>query len=163
MTPKQQRFIAEYLCDLNATQAAIRAGYGAKTANRAGTRLLSNAVIAGAIQKGQQKKLAKIELTAERILEEIRRVALSDIGQLFDERGALVRNVRDLPPEVRAVIASIEVVERTVPGSEPPETERIHKIRLWDKGKHWRWLRSISPCWSTVPRSITRATSRFGR
>ena len=52
-SPKHQRFVAEYLKDLNATQAAIRAGYSPKTANRQGSRLLSNADIQAAIAKGQ--------------------------------------------------------------------------------------------------------------
>jgi phage terminase small subunit len=43
MTPKQERFVEEYICDLNATQAAIRAGYAAGSADVEGVRLLGNA------------------------------------------------------------------------------------------------------------------------
>lgn len=64
LTPKQQLFVAEYLKDLNATQAAIRAGYSAKTAQPASSRLLSNVMVAQAIEAGRQKQLANVELQA---------------------------------------------------------------------------------------------------
>jgi len=68
LTDKQQRFVAEYLIDLNATQAAIRAGYAAKTANREGSRLLSNVDIAEAIAAKAAEKAAALDLSAERVL-----------------------------------------------------------------------------------------------
>lgn len=63
-TPRQQRFIGEYLIDLNATQAAIRAGYSAKTAEVQGPRLLGNVRVAAAVAMGQAKLAAKQEITA---------------------------------------------------------------------------------------------------
>lgn len=68
LTAKQERFVAEYLIDLNATQAAIRAGYAAKTANREGSRLLSNVDIAEAIAAKAGKTAEKLDLSAERVL-----------------------------------------------------------------------------------------------
>ena len=58
LTPKQQRFVDEYLIDLNATQAAIRAGYSPKTAQQMGAENLSKPVIAEAIEAAQQVKSA---------------------------------------------------------------------------------------------------------
>jgi phage terminase small subunit len=55
MTPRQQIFVAEYLIDLNATQAAIRAGYSEHTAEQQGSRLLGNVEIAQAIQATQRR------------------------------------------------------------------------------------------------------------
>lgn len=141
LIPKQQRFVDEYLIDLNATQAAIRAGYSAKTAQEQGSRLLSNVMVAGAIAERQGKRLATSELTAARVLEEVRRLALGDIGELFDDNGKL-RNIKDLPPEVRAMIASVEVVKRSElkvhddgeGETSVSEVEYIHKVKLWDKG-----------------------------
>ena len=71
LTDKQRRFVEEYLIDLNATQAAIRAGYSAKTANREGSRLLSNVDIAAAISERQQAVSNKLELSAEWVLEKL--------------------------------------------------------------------------------------------
>ena len=51
LTPKQEAFVAEYLIDLNATQAATRAGYSAKTANEQGSRLLANVNVSQAVQQ----------------------------------------------------------------------------------------------------------------
>ena len=68
LTAKQERFVAEYLIDLNATQAAIRAGYAVKTANREGSRLLSNVDIAEAIAANAGKTAEMLDFSAERVL-----------------------------------------------------------------------------------------------
>ncbi len=68
MTPKQQRFVTEYLVDLNATQAAIRAGYSEKTARSQGQRLLTNVDIAMAIEAGQAKRSERTEVTQDYVL-----------------------------------------------------------------------------------------------
>jgi len=75
LTPKQERFVAEYLIDLNATQAAIRAGYAVKTANREGSRLLSNVDIANAIAAGAQQRIQKAEVTAQDVIDGLYREA----------------------------------------------------------------------------------------
>ncbi len=58
LTPKQARFVEEYMIDLNATQAAIRAGYSKRTAGRMGTENLSKPVIAAAVQKALTERTA---------------------------------------------------------------------------------------------------------
>lgn len=69
MTPKQERFVQEYLIDLNATQAAIRAGYSAKTAAEQASRLLTKVNIAEAIEAGKRKSAEKAGITRDRILQ----------------------------------------------------------------------------------------------
>ena len=71
MTPKQQRFVQEYLVDLNATQAAVRAGYSEKTARSQGQRLLTNVDIAMAIEVGQAKRSERTEVTQDYVLNSI--------------------------------------------------------------------------------------------
>lgn len=68
LTPKQQRFCEEYLIDLNATQAAIRAGYSEKTAQEQASRLLSNVMVQAAIDAGKKQRSANTGITAERVL-----------------------------------------------------------------------------------------------
>jgi len=68
MTDKQRRFVEEYLVDLNATQAAIRAGYSARSARVDGPRMLSNAVIAAAISARTAAISHRLELTKEWVL-----------------------------------------------------------------------------------------------
>ena len=81
LTPKQARFVSEYLKDQNATQAAIRAGYSEKTANQQGSRLLAHVGVAAALAPGQQNVAAKAEVTVHSLaaeLEEAREIALKE-------------------------------------------------------------------------------------
>lgn len=131
MTGKQKRFVAEYLKDLNATQAAIRAGYGAKNANVVGPRLLANVGIAAAIAANKAQQLASIGLSAERVLDELRRLAFSDVRHLFDAQGNL-KPLADLSPDESAAIASVEVVIKNAAAGDQ-HTDTVHKIKHWDK------------------------------
>ena len=71
LTPRESRFVAEYPIDCNATQAAIRAGYSAKTAYSAGQRLLKDVEIASAIQAAMDNRSQRTEITAEYVLQSI--------------------------------------------------------------------------------------------
>lgn len=71
LTEKQKRFVSEYLVDLNASAAAKRAGYSEKTACEQGSRLLANVKVQEEIQKRQVKLQGKLEITQERVLEEL--------------------------------------------------------------------------------------------
>jgi hypothetical protein len=82
LNPKQQRFVAEYLKDLNATQAAIRAGYKADNADVTGPRLLGNVGVAEAIAVKQGKIVAKLEITAEGLIRDV-----AEIGGLAKRDG----------------------------------------------------------------------------
>jgi len=79
LTPKQAAFVQEYLLDLNATQAAIRAGYSAKTADVAGPRLLGNVRIAGEVQAALEARAERTQITADRVLAELAAIAFSDL------------------------------------------------------------------------------------
>lgn len=68
MTPKQQRFIDEYQVDLNATAAAKRAGYSAKTAHVQDPRLLDNVSVAAAIQAAQAEVSKRVEVTVDDVV-----------------------------------------------------------------------------------------------
>lgn len=75
LTPKQKMFVKEYLCDLNATQAAIRAGYSEKTAEVIGFENLRKPKIAAAIQLAMNERSEKVELDAQWVLERLKEVA----------------------------------------------------------------------------------------
>ncbi|MDR1979552.1 MAG: terminase small subunit [Synergistaceae bacterium] len=74
MTPKRQRFVEEYLIDLNATQAAIRAGYSSKTAKANGQRLLTFDDVKNAVDAALQERKKKTEITAEYVLSNLKEV-----------------------------------------------------------------------------------------
>ena len=69
LTPKQQRFVDEYLIDLNATQAAIRAGYSEKTAYSVGHENLKKPEIQKAIEEAQEKLSNKAQVTVEMVVQ----------------------------------------------------------------------------------------------
>lgn len=150
LTAKQRRFVAEYLKDLNATQAAIRCGYSQKTAMQQGSRLLSIAKIAQAVASGKQQQLAKAELTATRVLEELRRVAFLDPGKFYDPKGRLLP-VHELDEEVRACLAGLEVARANLNVTDGKrDDEWLHKIRYYDKlkaleilAKHFALLKDV--------------------
>ncbi|MYD94572.1 MAG: terminase small subunit [Chloroflexi bacterium] len=109
LTPKQQRFVDEYLVDLNATQAAVRAGYSARTANRMGSENLSKPVIQDAVQKALKRRAQRTEITADNVLREYARLAFADLTDVADADGdtVTVKSLADLPPEVTAAIAEV--------------------------------------------------------
>ena len=74
LSPKQAAFVAEYLIDLNATRAAIRAGYSEKTADRIGAQLLGKTWVREALEKAQARRAEKVERTALDVLKDIQSV-----------------------------------------------------------------------------------------
>jgi phage terminase small subunit len=133
LTARQARFVAEYLVDLNGTQAAIRAGYSPETAESQASRLLTNAKVSAAVSAGKAAQLSAAQLTAARVLEELRRLAFSDVRGLFDEAGNL-RPLHELTAEQAAAIASLEVVKKNVAAGDG-QVDTIHKVKVWDKTK----------------------------
>lgn len=139
MTPKQEQFVQEYLIDLNATQAAIRAGYSSDTAYSIGHENLSKPEISEAIAVAQAERAARTTVTADRVLKELAKIGFGDVRKVFDENGRL-KHVTMLDDDAAACIASIEVVvERKRKGGGAEEDTIEHdaeatlKIKLWDK------------------------------
>jgi phage terminase small subunit len=142
---KQTLFVSEYLIDHNAKQAAIRAGYSPDSAEVNGPRLLRNAAVAESLRVEQAKRLASNGLTADRILEEMRRLALVDHRGFFDDAGNL-KPISELTAEQGACIASTEVIQRNLTAGDG-QVDTIHKLKTWDKvralemlGKHFALL-----------------------
>lgn len=104
MTPKQQRFVEEYLIDLNATAAAERAGYSKKTAYSIGQENLNKPEIAAAIADRRAEIAVKAEVTQERIVAEFARMAFYDPASLASQPMAGPSDIPNLPEEVRRAI-----------------------------------------------------------
>ncbi|QSX16385.1 terminase small subunit [Glaesserella parasuis] len=81
LTDKQQRFVEEYLIDLNATQAAIRAGYSEKTARSIGQRLLTFVDIQEAIQEAQNKRAERVNVTQDDVLKGLLEIISMSTGK----------------------------------------------------------------------------------
>ena len=105
LNPKQQRFVEEYLIDLNATQAAIRAGYSPKTATAIASENLSKPSISAAIACAMAERSKRTGITQDRILEELAKVAFIKLTDIVDDTGKIKVGATD---EDRACIESIK-------------------------------------------------------
>ncbi len=115
LTPRQQRFVDEYLADLNATQAAIRAGYSARTANEQGARLLAKASIAEAVQAAQKARGERLQITQDDVVRGLRREAtlsgegsshaarVSAWGLLGKHLGMFTERMQQIGPDGRPI------------------------------------------------------------
>ena len=104
LTPKQHRFVDEYLIDLNATQAAIRAGYSAKTACEQGARLLANAKVSQAVAERQGEISETLEVSQERVIAEFARMAFYDPKAIAGQTIEKPEDIAKLPEDVRRSI-----------------------------------------------------------
>ncbi len=87
ITQKQEMFCREYIVDLNATQAAIRAGYSQKTSNEQASRLLTKVSVQAAIKSLMEKRIKAIGLTAADVLRDINLVKSDAMRQIHDRDG----------------------------------------------------------------------------
>lgn len=117
LNDRQRQFCREYLIDLNATQAAIRAGYSEKYANTNASKLLQNTTINNYLQELKNERSQRTEITADLVLEELAAIATADITNYVnvtrdhDRDGFLTVEVTEtakLTPKQRKAIASIK-------------------------------------------------------
>lgn len=113
VTEKQERFCDEYLIDLNATQAAIRAGYSEKTARAIGQRLLTNVDIQKYIQEQQQSTRKKNGIKRDDIITELKRLGFADI------------NTENIKPADK--IKALELITKLL-GLDKPETDILYQL-----------------------------------
>lgn len=146
LTPKQRRFIEEYLVDLNATQAAIRAGYSRKTAGQIGDETLKKPEIAAAVDKALSARSARTEITADMVLTELAKVGFANMADFVSAVGRDGDPVVKLPQDDRAkmaALAEVTVEDFTDGRGEDARDVRRIKFKLHDKiaalvniGKH---------------------------
>lgn len=133
LTAKQQRFCDEYLIDLNATQAAIRAGYSVKTANEQGSQLLAKLSIQEVIGREMAERSKRTGINQDRVVIELAKLAFVNIADVVDLEDATVRT--SATEEDLACIQSVKI--------KPSEFGTEREIKLYDKkaslellGKH---------------------------
>lgn len=139
LTPKQRRFVDEYLIDLNATQAAIRAKYSAKTAQEQSARLLSNVMVQSAIQQRMKDREARTEITQDKVLRELAKIGFSDIRKIvkWGETELRISDGEDgdlVPYHGLALVDSSEVDDDTAAAiAEVSQGREGLKVKLHDK------------------------------
>lgn len=137
MTKKQQRFVEEYLIDLNATQAAIRAGYSVKTANEQGAQNLAKLSIQEAIAQEMAERSKRTGVNQDRVVLELAKIAFLNPKNLINSKDASIK--ADATDDDLACVQSIKV--KTMYGDKGTSVER--EVKLYDKqraleqlGKH---------------------------
>jgi phage terminase small subunit len=131
---RRTRFIKEYLKDKNATRAAIAAGYSEKSAKVTGSRLLTDANVRSQIEKANDKVNAKLEVTVERVREELARLAFFDPIEFWNQDGT-AKPLHEMSEDARRAIAGLEVAELFEgKGEERGLAGYIKKFKLADKG-----------------------------
>ena len=144
LTAKQQRFVDEYLIDLNATQAAIRAGYSEKSAGDQAAQLLGKTHIKAAIDAAKSARAEETKIDAAWVLKRLSDEATADVADLYDDDGNLLP-VKQWPLIWRqGLVAGIDVEDLFEGRGEDRERiGRVLKIKLSDRvrrleliGKH---------------------------
>ncbi len=110
MTDKQQRFVEEYLKDLNATAAAVRAGYSEKTAMEQGHQLLQKTSVSEAIQVAQQERAKRLQLDVDTVVANLANIAGANILDYLEQDGDLIKlkDLNTLSPQQLTAIESIK-------------------------------------------------------
>ncbi len=134
MTSKQSAFAREFTLDMNATQAAVRAGYSPRTANREGTRLLVLPAVKAEVDRLVAERAGRVDVSADDVIRDLAAIAFGDVRRLYRDDGTL-KPMAELTAEEAVMIASVEVVEE--------KGGTVRKVRLRDKirapellGKH---------------------------
>ena len=127
LTDKKRRFALEYLIDLNATAAAVRAGYSKRSAHNHGHRLIKDDEVAALIRTAIEARRSRVEVTVDRVVEELASIAFLDPRDLFGTAGELLP-ITEIPECARRALASFEF------GSTDGEARvTVSKVRFWDK------------------------------
>lgn len=133
---KQRMFVEEYLIDLNATQAAIRAGYSAKTADQQGSRMLANVKVQQAIAERMAERSKRTGVNQDRVVLELSKIAFLKMTDVVDRNGAIKQ---DASEDDLACIESIKYKEsdNEYGGSVEREVKVASKLKALELlGKH---------------------------
>lgn len=114
LTPKQKRFVAEYMVDLNATQAAIRAGYSEKRASEIGYQLLQKTTVQAEIRKAMADREERTGVTQDWVVQELYKIAHADRGGIAKVVGGVrvvLTDTDELDDEQRAALVGVEATK----------------------------------------------------
>lgn len=135
LTAKQSAFVDEYLVDLNATRAATRAGYSAKTAHRIGAENMQKPAVLAALADRLAARRARVEVTQDMVVDELRKLAFFDARKFFDREGRPLALV-DLDDDTAGAVVGLEVFEEFAGvGEDREKVGEVKKYKLADKTK----------------------------
>jgi phage terminase small subunit len=133
LTPKQERFVSEYLIDLNATQAAIRAGYSERTAEKIGSENLYKPEVKAKIDAARAERSEATKIDAQWVLNRLAQEAVADISELYSKDDGSLLPVHDWPLIFRqGLVQGIDVEEIREDGV---VVGRVRKVKLDNRVK----------------------------
>jgi phage terminase small subunit len=130
LADRRERFVAEYIIDLNGKQAAIRAGYSEKTAEAQASRLLRNVKVQEAIAAAKAARVERTEITQDRVLNELALLAFSHIEDYVIDDAGNVDLAAGAPKEAKRAISSIK--RKDWSDGEGGHTVEV-ELKFWDK------------------------------
>ena len=133
LTPKQQRFVDEYLIDLNATQAAIRAGYSKDSAQQIGSENLTKPVVQEAIQEANKNRQQRTQIDADYVLKRLVEIDQMDVLDIMDDKYNF-KPISEWPQVWRQFASNIESLELS------DADGAVKKIKWPDKVKNLELL-----------------------
>ena len=140
LNEKQRRFVEEYLVDLNATQAAIRAGYAERSAHVTGAKLLRNAKVAEAVAEAKHSRTERAQINADYVLSRLVEIDQMDVADILQADGSL-KAIQDWPKVWRQYIAGMDLAEMFEGrGGEREMVGILKKIKWPDKLKNLELL-----------------------
>ncbi len=149
LTERQKRFVDEYLIDLNATQACIRAGYSAKNADKIGSQLLGKTRVSEHLHAELAKRSKRTGINQDRVVKELARIALVNPKNLINAKDASIN--KDANDDDLACIQSVKV--KTMSNDSGDMVER--EVKLHDKLKALELLGKHLGMWSDNSVSVT--------
>src|SRR5262245_12761322 len=134
LTTRQAAFVQEYLVDLNATQAAIRAGYAPESANVEGSRLLTRSNVRQAIETGKAQRLSRVNTSQDSVLHELSLLAMSSVAHYVVDDDGQVQLADGAPTGAMRAVQSIRRRIRTRTDRDGNRYRTVDvEIKLWDK------------------------------
>lgn len=143
LTPKQSAFVAEYLVDFNATQAAVRAGYSVKAAAAIARETLQNPQVAAALAAARAQRAKRTEITADRVLREIAILAFSDVRNYEVSADGKLTLREGVPDAAWRAVSSVK--HKIHPGG------RDIEYRLWEHARGPHRERRFTLAYSAAP------------
>ncbi|SDG45545.1 Phage terminase, small subunit [Bradyrhizobium sp. Rc2d] len=156
LTAKQQRFVENYLLDLNSTQAAIRAGYSKGTADKQGPRLLSNPEVKAAIDAAKSARSERTQVDADWMLRRLVDEAEADLADFYDGTGDL-KPIEEWPEIWRqSLVAGVEI-DALYEGS---GEDRRQTAEFGPRKVAFRWPHSYAHAVEVTIHELARATGK---
>lgn len=137
LSKQHELFAKEYLQDLNATQAAIRAGYSEKTAGSKGFDLINDPLVSGLIDKLKSERCERLDVDADYVLKQLVEIHEMDVVDILDDQGGL-KPVSGWPQIWRRMISGLDIAE--IGGDKNTPLTILKKIKWPDKVKNLELL-----------------------